>query len=239
MRQYLNASEAASAAVSAPEWVAEFLDGWGGTVASPKPPFPCPFAVSGAKMDQIRYLFLDPYRGDVMARQLSLFLKEARTIGPNCSLVVVSPARPDSTISDYHEKLWFVLDGLSRLDDEPWPANVPTTIDHPDWSFCFGGERVFVVCNTPANVKRRSRWASAFTLTFQPGWALDRVIGTKEKAEPVLALVRDRIDAFDAVPRSDNLKPFGDRSAREFRQYLMMDDISSHPPCPFERLGAR
>jgi uncharacterized protein len=110
-------------------------------------PFPCVFGVAGYRQDQLRYLFLDPIDVNVLGEQLALFVSEARSHGPNTSLVLFTRPRPVQTLDAYYKKFWRTLDELARIDKSPWPAEIPETVDHPMWEFSFAGEPIFVVCS--------------------------------------------------------------------------------------------
>ena len=62
------------------------------------------------------------------------------------------PNRSTTTppMSRYRRRFWDILAGLARQDDTPWPADIPEALGTPGWEFCFRGEPIFVVCNTPA-----------------------------------------------------------------------------------------
>ena len=200
-------------------------------------PFPCTFGVTGFRLDQLRYLFLDPYDIALLGEQLSLFLREARSFGPNTSLVLFTRPRPVQTLDAYYRKLWLTLDQLARLDDTPWPEAVPHQIDHPAWEFCFRGEPIFVVCNTPAHTLRQSRRSTSFMITFQPRWVFEKILGTEHAAQRAFGQVRARLAPYDAVALSPALGHYGVPDVREYQQYFLFDDNALLPACPFGRLS--
>ena len=235
-RLYLRKSEVGSTyAVSS--WQSVLFAEFEAQMCSEARPFPCVFGVTGYRQDQLRYLFLDPFDVESLGAQLRQFLAEAHSHGPNTSLVMFTRPRPVQTLDAYYRKLWLTLDLLARLDQSPWPADIPDQIDHPLWEFSFAGEPIFVVCSTPAHVMRQSRRSSAFMLTFQPRWVFERILGTEKAAMAAFADVRQRLIPFDGVPPSPLLGRYGESDGREYRQYFLMDDNQAQAGCPFAKLA--
>jgi FPC/CPF motif-containing protein YcgG len=200
-------------------------------------PFPCVFGVAGFKADRLRFAFVDPLTPEALAPILRAYLAQARTIGPMTSLVIFGRPGPVQQIDAYRDRFWGLLDGLAALDDQPWPAGYCDMLDTPSWEFCFAGEPMFVVCNTPAHVLRQSRRASSFMITFQPRWVFDGITDSDDPAVlRSLARVRDLLADFDAISPAPSLGKFGAPENREFAQYFI-DDTNEAPACPFHRLG--
>jgi FPC/CPF motif-containing protein YcgG len=105
------------------------------------------------------------------------------------------------------------------------------------WEFSFAGEPIFVVCSTPAHVTRQSRRSSAFTLTFQPRWVFEKILGTEKAAEAAFAEVRKRLIPYDSTPPSPLLGRYGRRDGREYQQYFLYDENHAPPECPFHQLA--
>lgn len=218
-------------------WQSVLFSEFEAQMCSESRPFPCVFGVTGYRQDQLRYLFLDPLDVTALGAQLALFVSECRSHGPNTSLVVFTRPRPVQTLDAYHKKFWRMLDQLARLDKSSWPTDIPDQIDHPMWEFSFAGEPIFVVCSTPAHVMRQSRRASAFTLTFQPRWVFEKILGTEKATKAAFAEVRKRLVPFDTVSPSPLLGHYGDPEGREASQYFLYDDNQAAPKCPFARLA--
>jgi FPC/CPF motif-containing protein YcgG len=137
----------------------------------------------------------------------------------------------------YYRKFWLTLDQLARIDNSPWPADIPEQVDDPMWEFSFAGEPIFVVCSTPAHVMRQSRRSSAFMMTFQPRWVFDRILGTDKAAAAAFAEVRKRLVPFDTTSPSPLLGRYGEPEGREYKQYFLYDDNQGPPVCPFAHLA--
>jgi FPC/CPF motif-containing protein YcgG len=117
-RFFLKKSEVASShAVST--WQSVMFSEFEAQMSSEARRFPCIFGVTGYRLDQLRYLFLDPFDIEVLGAQLAQFVAESRSHGPNTSLVVFSRPRPVHTLDAYYRKMWLTLDQLARRDKIP------------------------------------------------------------------------------------------------------------------------
>ncbi|WP_330647173.1 YqcI/YcgG family protein [Thioclava sp. FTW29] len=200
-------------------------------------PFPCVFGVAGFKADRLRFAFPDPLTPETLAPILKSYLAQARGIGPMTSLVIFARPGPVQSFDRYREQFWDLLDGLVALDDSPQPDGVSRNLDDPTWEFSFGGEPIFVVCNTPAHVMRQSRRASSFMITFQPRWVFNGITDSDEPGvQRSLKRVRDLLEDYDLIAPSPSLGHYGDPANREYTQYFI-DDTNETPACPFHRLG--
>lgn len=199
MTTFLNKTEVA-ARYQGPSWQRVVFAEFEATLTSRSRPFPCIFGVSGLKSDQLRYAFLDPVTPETLAPVLRDYLPQARGFGKMTSLVIFSRPGPVQNIEAYRDRFWSILDGLERIDTAPRPREIAEELDHVSWEFCFEGEPIFVVCNSPAHVLRQSRRSTSFMITFQPRWVFEGITDTDDAAAlRALATVRDHLAAFDAV----------------------------------------
>jgi FPC/CPF motif-containing protein YcgG len=219
-------------------WQAILFQELAATLNSDTRAFPCIFGVAGYRADQLRYLFLDEDDVEGLARNLRAYVTEARTFGPNTSLIAFFRPQPLLPLEAYRAKFWAMLGRLASLDEREWPADIPTELDSPAWEFCFAGEPIFVVCNTPAHVHRQSRRSSSFMMTFQPRWVFDNILGTKKARDASVAKVRERLAAYDMIPPSGDLGAYGDPQNREYKQYFLGDDNRPVSGCPFHAMRA-
>ena len=220
-----------------PSWQHVVFAEFEATLTSKSRPFPCIFGVTGLKADQLRYAFLDPLSPEDTAPVLRDYLRQARGFGRMTSLVVFGRPGPVQGIEVYRDRFWSLLDGLEALDTAPRPAEVPEALDTDAWEFCFDGEPVFVVCNTPAHVLRQSRRSTSFMVTFQPRWVFEGIMDETDPAQArALRTVRDRLSAFDALAPAPFLGHYGAPGNREYMQYFI-DDTNEAPVCPFHSLG--
>ncbi|MGE7368693.1 YqcI/YcgG family protein [Neorhizobium sp. NPDC001467] len=198
-------------------------------------PFPCIFGVQGYRADQLRYVFQETLDIDELASALAEFVRRSRQFGPNTSLVVFTKPETMETIEVYQERFWAVLKNLAERDEHSWPDHIPTATTSPQWEFCFAGEPIFVVCNTPAHLLRQSRRASSFMLTFQPRWVFEKILGTEKAAKNAFASVRERLVNYDFLPVSPALGKYGDPGIFEHQQYFL-DEANGVSACPYHTL---
>lgn len=205
------------------------------TLLSKTRPFPCLFGVAGFQKNQLRFAFSEEMRAEEIVTPLEHFVKNCRGYGGNTSLVIFSKSTNVEAIETYDARFWALLKDLAKLDRHDWPQDIPTEIDSSAWEFCFAGEPIFVVCNTPAHVRRQSRRSTAFMVTFQPRWVFENLLGTERSALKAFSSVRARLLEFDLSPPSPHLGKYGQTDVREFRQYFLLEDDRA-TSCPFRSL---
>lgn len=205
--------------------------------------FPCIYATKGFKSDDQVYVFIDsddlsnPRHIRTLADGLADYLPKARSLGPNTSLVLLAKETDTPrSMEEYNSSFWKLLDGLAKLDKKAWPSEIPQTIDHEKWCFCFAGEPFFTVIQTPAHQQRRTRYANGLTMVFQPKWIFDILFSTDAKRAAALSKVRALVAKYDPIPVSPDLKNYGDPDSREFEQYFLLDENVS-AKCPYEELS--
>ncbi len=199
-------------------------------------PFPCLRGVMGHEAGHLRFCFFDDLASAEFAQTLEAYLKEARNFGCFTSLVAFEKPSSLLFLKDYHKKFWDCLKQLNGFDKVAWPDSIPAATDNEKWEFCFSGEPVFVVCNTPAHILRRSRYASSFMMTFQPCWVFANLLDTKQKANKEFALVSTRLKLYDHVPKSPYLGRYGDKDIFESEQYFLSDG-NRKMGCPYKNLS--
>ncbi|WP_349294961.1 YqcI/YcgG family protein (plasmid) [Thioclava sp. 'Guangxiensis'] len=219
------------------DWQRVVFSEFDAALTSKSRPFPCVFGVAGFKTDRLRFAFPEPLTPETLAPILRSYLAQARGIGAMTSLVIFARPTPVDTLEAYRDQFWDLLDGLVALDDSPQPEGVSRNLDDPTWEFSFGGEPIFVVCNTPAHVLRQSRRSSSFMITFQPRWVFNGI--TDSKAPSItrsLDRVRELLSEYDMLAPSPTLGHYGDPANREYQQYFI-DDTNETPACPYHQLG--
>jgi hypothetical protein len=224
----------------APDWVAahwrSFRDGLTGERNGS--PFPCFFGVESVEKGWPLYSTvasttdkdaLLAFR-DALLEYLSVYDDHA----PSASFVVFF--RPDDAASesDYHERLWHLLQFLHVHDPEPWPTDIPTEPDDPHWEFCFGGEPVFPTCRAPFYDERKSRYCPVgLEITFQPRRLFDGITHDTEAGARAREVIHDRLTAYDGVCPHADLGNWGVEGDREWVQYMLSADGSQFPDeCP-------
>jgi FPC/CPF motif-containing protein YcgG len=236
MTAYLTAKDVQTRYVSS-SWQRVLYSEFEATLLSNSRPFPCVFGVTGLKSDQVRVAFPDPLDAATLAPILQDYVSHARDFGRMTSLIVFARPGPVQDIEHYRKRFWSLLDDLEHLDPSPRPTKIPRDLDTPGWEFCFAGEPIFVVCNTPAHVMRQSRRSTSFMITFQPRWVFDGITNSDDPAVlRSLRLVRERLESFDAIPNYPYLGHYGDPDNREYQQYFI-DDTNEAPACPYHQLS--
>jgi FPC/CPF motif-containing protein YcgG len=218
------------------DWRLPVFREFASTLESEARPFPCLYGITGYRTNQLRFAFLENIEAARLAPILEDYIKNARSFGPQTTLVVLSRPGGVEPLETYRRRFWTLLSRLSEVDKSKWPEGIPQELDHPAWEFCFAGEPIFVACNTPAHVLRQSRRSSALMLLFQPRWVFDRILTTPEKAQAVFETVRRRLLGYDLLPPAPSLGRYGDPAVREYQQYFL-SERSDKPKCPFTRLN--
>ncbi|WP_372909623.1 YqcI/YcgG family protein [Salinigranum sp.] len=224
----------------APDWVAahwtSFRDGLLGDRNGS--PFPCFFGVESVEKGWPLYSTVESLTDkdalltfrDTLLEYLATYEDHA----PNASFVVFF--RPDGaeTESDYHERLWHVLQFLHVHDPEPWPDDIPTDPDDPRWEFCFGGEPMFPTCRAPFYDDRKSRYCPVgLEVTFQPRSLFDGITHDTDAGQRARDVIQGRLSEYDGVCPHADLGDWGVEGDREWVQYMLSEDDSQFPDeCP-------
>jgi FPC/CPF motif-containing protein YcgG len=217
-----------------PGWAVPVFGHFRQAMTSAKRPFPCTFGIEGFRHNGFRFVFAGEVDDESSLRLvrdgLISYLARARTIHRYTSLIVFfAPPAGTATLDGFRAAFWRVLQYLHQHDPQPWPATVPTDPEHPRWEFCFDGQPIFVVCNTPTHLQRRSRHGEVMTITFQPRWVFDELHAHPRKAERARAIIRARLERYDAVPVYQAMGVYGDPANREWKQYFLPDAEADDP----------
>lgn len=165
-------------------------------------------------------------------------MEQARSFGNYTSMVTFFNIDKDLSIHEYQHTFWSILTRLHNIDLKEWPESIPNEENDPLWEFCFHGEPIFVVCNTPAHEMRRSRRANTYMITFQPRWVFDSIgLGTP-KGDKSKDLVRSLLRQYDAIDPFPHLGIYGSPNNREWLQYFIPDtnEVSATAQCPFHHM---
>jgi uncharacterized protein len=225
--------------------------------------FPCVYAVEALKKSTLRFAFIEGPFDESALWQLRAalleYLKIFRLLDPaspaigkpgtreerrdvpgrhrlTSLIAFFAPDRCESLgVAEYEERFWSLVNFLHRHDPSPWPAEVPTELEHERWEFCFGGEPIFIVCSTQAHERRRSRRAGAFVVTFQPRWVFAPFEAEPDVGMRARQVVRQRLVAYDGVDPSPTLGTYGVQGNREWKQYFLRDSNDVPKECPFAK----
>ncbi|MBL7488743.1 YqcI/YcgG family protein [Frankia sp. AgB1.9] len=213
------------------------------TLKSEAEPFPCVFAVAAANSGGLRFGFVDDLYDEqtwsVLPDILASYLATYQSISRNTSLVVFfgsgngTAGQESDDVLGYERRFWSLLRYLHDSDGEPWPSDIPTDTDDPAWEFSFRGSPIFVVCNTPAHRRLRSRSNPVFNITFQPRWVFEGLAPTTPRGAAARKVIRERLRRMDEVDSTPLLGSYGDPANREWKQYFLRDDATVAEKCPF------
>jgi uncharacterized protein len=225
-------------AAGLPEWCTHAYREVRESLLSPQRPFPCTFAVEAMEKSHLRFVFLgDPSQPEVLqqlVRALGTYALTYRQIARFTSLIAIFARVGTRPIDEYRQLFWHVLQSLHDHDPFPWPGWIPSQTDDPLWEFSFWGEPWFVVCTTPAHARRRSRFSSYFTITFQPREVFLGLDARTPAGDAARKTIRERLRAYDEVAPSPRLGAYGDARHREWLQYFLPDqDDEDSERCPF------
>ncbi|MCM3886206.1 YqcI/YcgG family protein [Frankia sp. R82] len=239
-----------------PSWGTDCVRTMIDTLTSTDELFPCVFAVAAANRGGLRFGFVDDLDDSrtwsVLPDILATYLAVYQGISRNTSLVVFFGSGRDEArdgardeaarvldkarardILAYEQRFWSLLQYLHDGDGEPWPLDVPTDTDDAGWEFSFRGSQLFVVCNTPAHQRLRSRSSPVFTITFQPRWVFEGLEPHTPRGAAARRTIRARLRTMDEVDSTPLLGAFGDPANREWKQYFLRDDATVADGCPF------
>lgn len=223
-----------------PSWGTAAIEDLQTTLASRADPFPCFFAVSAVRKSTLRFGFVDDVDDDrtwaALPDILTEYLRVYRQIDRETALIVFFGSSGEvADLDRYRQRFWEVLQFLHGRDETTWPAEIPRDTDDPTWEFSFGGTPLFVVCNTPAHLSRRSRFSPTFMISFQPRWVFEEIDAATPRGAAARRVIRKRLREFDRrEPPPGVLGDYGDPDNREWRQYFLPDsDDGNGQTCPF------
>lgn len=193
----------------------------------------------GFRSGDHRYIFLhsddpsEPRNIKVIAPALQEYLRIARSLGPNTSLVIMAAPDALKSVKEYNDRFWEMLRGLRIWDAKPWPEDFPQNTSSEKWTYCFDGTPLFPVALTPAHQRRWSRHAPVPLIALQPKWVLDRLLSTPKKRDSAVGKVRKLLAEYDQVEISPDLTTYGEVGTSEVHQLCLRDENET-VECPFE-----
>ncbi|MCP1181952.1 YqcI/YcgG family protein [Paenibacillus sp. 1781tsa1] len=223
------------------DWRKQEFEHFEKDMTSESPRFPCIFGSMGLSRNELRFSFfddVDDHSIEELGKALREYVEQARSFGNYTSMVTFFNIGKDLSIHEYQHMFWSILTRLHTIDLKEWPEFIPNEENDPLWEFCFHGEPIFVVCNTPAHEVRRSRRANTYMITFQPRWVFDSIgLGTP-KGDKSKDLVRSLLRQYDAIEPFPHLGIYGNPNNREWLQYFIPDtnEVSATAQCPFHHM---
>ncbi|RBW71167.1 YqcI/YcgG family protein [Bacillus taeanensis] len=218
-----------------PHWVAEEFQTFHNIVTDPT--FPCYFGIHAQKKGELRYTYLshnDWSHFPDTVRDFLYLMHEDRSVRRGL-FVFVEPEREERSIEYYRAYFWRLLDYLHERDKKEWPAHIPKNPDHHLWAFSFDGEPFFTFGNAPAYKQRKTRdLGNCLVIGMQPRMIFEGLEGDRPTGIKSRQSVRERVEAWDNLPKHPNISHYGDENHREWKQYFIGDDVKPITgKCPF------
>lgn len=218
-----------------PEWLLREYETFKNTVTDKT--FPCYFGINGQLKGELRYAYITQNDWSNLPTALIDFLtlfkdpKHKR----HGLFVFVEPFAKEHSLEDYRKQFWQILQYLHEVDEIKWPVECPRDPEHHLWDFRFHGEPIFAFGNTPAYKQRKTRdLGKTMVIGFQPRKIFEGLKGTEKGGIMSREKVRERVEAWDHLPKHPDISHFGDPKHNEWKQFFIGDD--SEPiqgKCPF------
>jgi uncharacterized protein len=204
-------------------------------------PYPCHFGVRGERLAVNRYAFVDAAPdairrlGDVLVSFAELQSGDPTEVKRTLVVFAQEPVGRDRAAQS--AAFWALLQGLHAVDQDPWPANVPSDPADPRWEFCFAGQPWFVIATSPAETLRRSRRIANHPVYFFQVKRIFADLGGETPAgRAAKRLIRRRLAAYDGVAAPVVLGDPAHSSSSKWRQYVLPaspDGDAAGERCPF------
>lgn len=234
--------------------VKEFLPAWVPTSyltfvsTVDHPAYPCFYAAQAEKKGMIRYAInsslTEPSVIKHTLEAIYTYFAEVDAMTQRqdedellLTLVVFFP--PESKVlelQDYARQAWDFLNALHAVDEVPWPSDMPSDPQDPNWSYILGGRPLFVNISTPAHRNRCSRnLGPGMIFMINPRDLFTR-IARQWGNQPRLTIYH-RQEQYDQIPPyPPHLAPYGEGNpGDELLLYLSPDD--NHSKFPFDFRG--
>lgn len=199
--------------------------------------FPCHFGMGGELKGELRYGYITQDDWSNLPKTLEGFLdlfqnpKHKR----HGLFLFVEPFKVEGDLEQYRKQFWDILQYLHKVDPVEWPENAPRDPEHHMWDFRFHGEPIFVFANAPAYKQRKTRHlGNSMVLGFQPRKIFQGLEGTEKGGIMSRDKVRERVEAWDELPKHPDISHFGDPHHNEWKQFFIGDDVEPLTgKCPF------
>lgn len=194
--------------------------------------FPCVFAKSAFKAEQLHYIFAgSPFDMKERERVRSGLLEYLQHMdgltgieeSMQALLIIFAPDSSPISADAYHQRAWMIMQDWIEHDPMPWPKEIPIDPHSSYWSLCFRGVPLFVNVSSPAHQVRRSRnIGRSLALVTQPRAGFDRVAGNTEKGHKIRDLIRALMNKYDRISAPDELGTYH-RGDLEWWQYTLLE----------------
>ena len=204
--------------------------------------YPCVFTRSGYDKDHLMVCFIqDPFQPSGIAqgfegvRQFVQLVEQ--TPNPHAAALKTLMLCVDCTTLTANEQehaMWTLLKGFLTLDTSPWPTEIPTDPENPDWAYCLFAKRAFITTLSPSHKVRHSRnIGSHMVLLYQLRDGIEFVAPYNAKGNDVREVIRQRIEAYDEVPLAPDMTTHGEGGNKDWTQYWLGDGMDGKQgECP-------
>lgn len=209
-----------------PDWLPHAYRVFRQTVLDPT--FPCYFGMGAERKGELRYSFLPHDDWGRFPESVKAFLQLMRQppFVRRGLFVFVEPEKKPPSIDYYRAYFWQILQYLHECDEKEWPHHIPKDPDHYLWSFSFDGEPMFAFFNAPAYKQRLTRnLGPSMVIGMQPRVIFEGLEGETREGSMSREKVRERVEAWDHLPKHPDISHYGDPGHREWKQYVIGDDV--------------
>ena len=202
-----------------------------------KKDFPCYFGQKAENKAELRYSYITHQDWSTLPDTLSDFLSlfDGTHETRHGLFVFIEPEKEEKSLEYYRDYFWDILQYLHSQDPSSWPKEQPTDPEHHLWDFHFQNEPIFVFGNAPAYKQRKTRdLGNSLVLGFQPRRIFKGLEGTEPGGVMSREKVRERVEAWDNLPKHPDISHYGDPDHNEWKQFFIGDDAEPiKGKCPF------
>ena len=210
-----------------PNWLIKVFNQWTSIVSDSQ--FPCHFGVKAERDGHLRYTYCENHNLSALPQTLIDFLLISKA-NPAIRHALVLFVQPEQKPLDYHyynTYFWNILTYLHHHDPAEWPEDIPLDPHDSQWEFVFYGEPIFVSGNAPFYKNRITRnLGDSLILIFQPRRIFADLSSTTPHGKKAGELIRRKVERIENMPFHPDLGGYEDPAKREWKQYLITDDIN-------------
>ena len=222
-----------------PNWLLKAYRQWSSIVSDNQ--FPCHFGVKAEREGHLRYTYCENHDFSTIPYTLTEFLKLSKE-NPSIRHALVLFVQPEHQTLDFHyynTYMWNILSYLHGHDDIDWPEDIPLDPHDSNWEFVFNGEPIFVSGNAPFYKNRTTRnLGDCLILIFQPRRIFSDLSVATPHGKKAVEAIRKKVENIENIPYHPDLGSYEDTTKREWKQYLITDDMNSATgECPFRKIA--
>ena len=211
-----------------PDWLIKAFNHWTYTIGNSQ--FPCHFGVKAEREGHLRYTYCENDDLSELPQTLTHFIELSRA-NPNPSIrhalvLFVQPEQQAHDFQYYNSYFWNILSYLHLHDRIEWPDYISMDPHDSNWEFVFYGEPIFVSGNAPIYENRITRnLGDCLILIFQPRRIFADLSSSSTHGKKAGEIIRTKVEKIEKIPYHPDLGGYEDPQKREWKQYLITDDI--------------